>query len=85
MANIQVVVPDTASPGDAISIHGSGFGTTPGHVEIRVPSGMNSVNLVVTSWSDTRIEGTVPASDTNTGLGEVVVVTVNQTSVFTVT
>jgi hypothetical protein len=53
--------PTSGLPGTAITIEGSGFGPTQGASTVRAQSPSQTFNLTITSWSDTRIVGTVPA------------------------
>lgn len=53
-ATVRSVTPAQASVGDAVTIDGAGFGTTPGQVQI------DSTPAPLVSWGPTRIVVTVP-------------------------
>lgn len=55
-ARVDGISPTSAKPGDAVTVTGGGFGTTPGTVT------MASANATVSSWSPTAITFTVPAA-----------------------
>ncbi len=66
---ITSVTPDTANPGDVVTIKGSGFGSTQGSGYVHfMDNGTswgapgNAAGLTVNSWSDTAITFTVPTS-----------------------
>lgn len=62
VARIDSVAPTAAAVGDAVTLSGGGFGSTPGTVQL------GSVSLPVTSWSPTSITVTVADGATSGAL-----------------
>jgi predicted alpha-1,2-mannosidase len=67
---VMSVTPDTASAGDSVTIHGSGFGDSQGSGYVHFADNNtswgapgNAAAFDVTGWSDTQITFTVPMPD----------------------
>ncbi len=71
---ISSVTPDTVQAGDTATIHGSGFGATPGNGYVHFADNgtdwgqpTNAASFTIDSWSDTAITFTVPTPSGSNG------------------
>src|SRR6185437_712584 len=59
---ISGITPSTGPVGTTVQISGSGFGVSQGTSTLQFRAFTNNVNAIVTTWSDTSITATVPAT-----------------------